>query len=301
MHVLLAISMAALLVTAAGSLVLLRRRGDPRAALLTAASALWAATEGLVLWSLGPRPLRFDVPTLAALLATAASLVCPFLVRALERTLRERDRSESLHWNSMETVRALADLSALSSLDLETRLARLLEIGCELLGLEIGFYSRLEGESCTVAAVRAPRGFPLARGRSHGLDAAWCRAVLEAGRPFDLPDVSASGFADTAAREGFPFGAYIGCVVRCDGTVSGTLAFAGAAPRRERFGATEKDLLTLLARWLGRELERRGAAPSPRDADAGVQAPAPAPAPPPRPPFATGSRSGIGQTALTTR
>ncbi len=280
MHVLLGISMAALSVTAAGSLVLLRRRGDPRALLLTAASALWAATWGLALWSLGPRPLRFDLPTLAALLATAASLVCPFLLRALDRTLRELDRSESLHWNSMETVRALADLSALSALDLETRLARLLEIGCELLGLEIGFYSRLEGERCTVAALRAPAGFPLARGQSHRVDTIWCRAVLEAGRPFDLPDVSASGFADPAARESFPFRAYIGSAVRRDGVVCGSLAFAAAAPRRERFGATEKDLLTLLTRWLGRELERRGAAPVLREAGASAPAPVPAPRPP---------------------
>jgi GAF domain-containing protein len=264
MHVLLAISLAALLAATLGSLALLRRRGDPRAALLTALFALWATTEGLVLWSIGPRPLRFDLPTLAALLATAASLVCPFLVRALDRTLRERDRSESLHWNSMETVRALADLSALSSLDLEARLARLLEIGCELFGLEIGFFSRLADERCTVEALRAPRDFPLERGRSHWLDATWCRAVLEAERPFDLQDVAASGFASSAARENFPFGAYIGSVVRCAGKPIGTLAFAAPAPRSERFTATEKDLLTLLARWLGRELERRDEAPARR-------------------------------------
>ena len=37
----------------------------------------------------------------------------------------------------------------------------------------------------------------------------------------------------------------------------GTLAFASRKARDERFSATEKDLATLLARWLGRELEER--------------------------------------------
>ncbi len=276
MHVVLAISIAVLLIAALAALVLLRRAGDPRAALFAAAFGLLAGSGILALWSLGRRPLGFDLPTLALLLVLAGSGLCPFLVRVLWRTLRERDRSESLHWSSMETVRALADLSALSSLELGARIDRLLAIGCEHFDLEVGLVSRIEGDRYEVLAARAPKEVCVERGTTLPLDATWCRVAFGGARPFDLPDVAASAWADRARDRELPFAAYLGTVVRSGGRPFGTLAFASREPRGERFTATEKDLLTLLARWLGRELETRSA-PAPAVAAA---KPAPSPTPP---------------------
>lgn len=259
MHLVVAISIAVLLLATAGSLVVLVRSGDPRAALLTAGFALLAATEGAVLWSLDPRPLGLDVPSVAAGLALAASALCPFMVLAVARTLRERDRSESLHWSSMETVRAMADLAALSSLDLDGRLLRLVEIGCEHFGLEVGLVARIAGGRYEVRAIRAPRELPIERGAVFPLDSTWCRLALESARPVDVARIPASAFASHRARVAFPFECYLGTAVRVGGETWGSLAFGSLSARRERFTATEKDLLTLMARWLGADLERRRA------------------------------------------
>jgi hypothetical protein len=155
----------------------------------------------------------------------------------------------------METVRALADLSALSSLGVEARMERLLGIGCEQFRFEAGLVLRVVDEACEVTALRAPGGFDIARGARFPSDAPWCRLTFDSARPYDVADVSASGWPEPAGSAAAPFQSYLGAVVRSRGEPIGILAFAGRAPRSERFTASEKDLLTLMARWLGRELE----------------------------------------------
>jgi hypothetical protein len=51
-----------------------------------------------------------------------------------------------------------------------------------------------------------------------------------------------------------------GVGVSLDGEAHGALAFAGSRGREERFTATDKDVLGLMAQWLSTELERRARA-----------------------------------------
>jgi hypothetical protein len=281
----LALSIAALLLAALGSLALWRRVDDPRLLGVGGALALLAAAGAPLLWSVGSRPLGSDLPSLAACLALGASLLSPLLVRAVERTLRERDRSESLHWRSMEAVRALADWAALSSLGLGARLERLVGIGCEQLDLELGLVALAREDGFEVVGVRAPLELlELECGDRLPADTPWCRMTLDSARPVDLSDVSASGASSGMRAADFAFGSYLGCAVRAGGEAIGLLAFAGSAPRPARFTATEKDLLALMARWLGRELEHRdalalqsrAARPAEMEVAPGVSAPPPA-------------------------
>lgn len=247
----LASSIALLLVATAAALVVLRRSGDPRPSLLAGVFALLAAATGAALWSLEARPLGFDAQSVAAGLVLAASLLAPFTVLAVARTLHERDRSETLHWSSMETVRSLSGLAARTDLSLEERMQHLLELGCEQLGLETGWVARLEGEGLRVQALRGAEGLPLERGTLLPADSAWCRSGLDASQPVEFsrePD---------AAVDALPFATCFVAALRPGDEPWGHLAFASASPRRPRIGATEKDLLTLMARWLCAALERR--------------------------------------------
>jgi signal transduction histidine kinase len=58
------------------------------------------------------------------------------------------------------------------------------------------------------------------------------------------------------ARAAFRFEAYLATAVRVAGEPFGTLVFGSSEPRADRFTATHKDLLVLMAQWSGSEIER---------------------------------------------
>ncbi len=257
MHFLLAAVIGLCALASVASLLLLRGADEPRAGLAAAVFACLAAAAAAGLWTLGARPLGFDAAGLALLLATLGSAGAPLLVMALARTARERNRIESLHWHSMETVRALSNLSALTSLDRDARLGRLLEIGCEQLGTEIGIASRIRGERYEIVGMRSPPGFPVGRGAIFPLSSTWCRHASESGAPVAVARCSEAGRLGPGAQSPIPFGCYLGAAIRVGGEPWGSLAFGSREPRGERFHATEKDLVALMARWAALEIERR--------------------------------------------
>jgi hypothetical protein len=280
-HVVLVSSLTVLALATAGALVLLQRTGDPRALLPAGLCAALAASQGLLLWSAPARELGFDAESAAALLVLAAGLLSALSVVAMARTLGERDRSESLHWSSMETVRAIADLTARTSADLDARLSRLLEIGCEQFGLEVGIVSRVHGDHCEVLAIRAPESLGVRRGATFPLDATGCRKALASARPVDEPQIAAAA-GGPIGRAALPFQSYLGTALRVDGDAIGTLAFGGLHPRRDRFSASQRDLLTLMAHWLAAHL----AGGTPHPAAPAIQAAVPAAGTPPPEPAA---------------
>lgn len=246
-------SIALLLVTGAGALVVLVRSGETRAGLLAGLAAAMAVRQTTVAWQRWGESLGFDLATAGELLGLAASGLALLALLAVRNTLAERDRVEALHWNAMEGVRALGELARQRREPLEARVARLLEIGCQCFDLPIGIASRISDPRYEVWAIRAPDGFPVARGDV--LDAAGtaCRSALAATRALAVARVADSSLS---VRPPLAFGSYLGTALHVDGEARGTLCFAAPEPRAQPFTATEKDLLTLMARWLDGEIER---------------------------------------------
>jgi hypothetical protein len=245
-------TIVALLAGLVTSLVLLIRSGEFRAGLLGAVFALLLVPPALALWQDPTRPLDLDLTTGADVAYLLSSLFCLFVVAALWRTLSERDRIESLHWDAMEGVRALGELGGSRAADFDELLARLLEIGCTCFGVEIGVVSRARGKRYEVIAIRAPAGFPVAKGAVFPLEETCCAGVLEATRPVTL-----GGKGKPAPPNAFRFQSYLGTPVWVSDAVYGTLCFASVAPRKAPFTATDKDLLRVMGQWLAAEIERR--------------------------------------------
>ncbi|MFI5217037.1 MAG: ATP-binding protein [Candidatus Limnocylindria bacterium] len=259
MSVLPLVTVIALLAGFAASLALLFRSGEMRAGLLSAVVALLLVHPALTLWQGPARSIGFDAATAADAAYLLSGLLCLFVVAALWRTLGERDRIESLHWDAMEGVRALGELGGSRSGDWDANLSRLLEIGCACFGVEVGVVSRAGGKRYEVMAIRAPATFPVAKGSVFPLEETCCAAVLGASRPVTL---GGPGGAPTPANA-FRFESYLGTAVPLEGGVYGTLCFASLGPRKTAFTATDKDLLRVMAQWLGTELERRERARAP--------------------------------------
>jgi Histidine kinase-, DNA gyrase B-, and HSP90-like ATPase/GAF domain len=260
------VTVVALLAGLVAAVVLLLRTGEIRAGVLAAVLALLVVHPALTLWQEPARPLGLDAATTADGAYLLASLLCLFVVVALWRTLSERDRIESLHWDAMEGVRALGDLGGSRSADFDASLSRLLEIGCSCFGVEVGVASRVRGKRYEVIAIRAPESFPVSKGSVFPLEETCCAVALGAERP-----VALSGPGVRPAPNAFRFQAYLGTEIPLADGFYGTLCFASLAPRKAAFTATDKDLLRVMAQWLGRELERRerGRAPARRLARSG--------------------------------
>jgi hypothetical protein len=267
-------SLAVSLLALGTSLALLRRSGDLRVALLSGVFVALGFGQGaLAAGSIG-EPLAWNANLAIASAGLAASFFGWLAVRAVGRTLADLDRSEALHWSSMEGVRALADLSADRELSSTERVTRLLEIGSRCFGLEIGIVSRVKGTRYELTALHAPEGFPILVGAALPLSETCCRRACLSARPVALSPVSENAGSET--RGALPFEAYLGVALREGGEVCGTLAFGSLAPRAERFTASEKDLVALMARWLEMEREERaGTSPAAPDPSSDPLSPSP--------------------------
>jgi GAF domain-containing protein len=245
-------------VTAAffGSLIVLGRSGEGRVALLTGVLGLLGVQQAFALWRSSHAPLGLDLATGIAAAGLGVSLLGFFAVIAIGRILREFDRAETLHWESMEGVRGLTELTTRRGIGVDEKLPLLLEMGCERLGLEVGLVSRVRGERYEVLAIHAPHDFPVAGGAVFALGETHCRNTLEAKRPVAIARAADAHWVDHPARVALPFEAYLAATIHVGGEPFGTLVFASLDPRRERFNATHKDLIVLMAQWIGSELER---------------------------------------------
>lgn len=290
MSILLLVSLIALAVALSASVVLFARTGELRLGLLTGLLAAMAIPQGISLWQLGWSPgLGLDLATAAAAAGLVASLFGLQSVRAMGRTLRELERAEALQWESMEGVRGVTELAARRGMSVQEKLPLLLEMGCERLGLDVGLVSRVRGDRYELVALHAPEDFPVAEGAAFALADTACHYTLDSERPVARASVKETPRGGQG-RGALPFEAYLGARIRQGDETYGTLAFASFAPRPTRFSASHKDLIALMAQWLGAELEReqllelRHSAPKRPDRD-----PAPGPSAAPRRPASAGN------------
>ena len=253
MSILLLVSLGLLAAAAGLSLGVFLRSGEVRVGLLTALVLALGAGQGLVAWQGGWQPgLALDLPSLAAGFSVLGSLLALTVVGSMGRTLRELERAETLHWESMEGVRGIAELASRRSMTVAEKLPHLLEMGCERLGLEIGYLARVRGSRSEVMAIHAPEGFPMGPGTSFDLGETPCGGTVASDRPVALT----RGSDGSPLQGSTSFEAYLGAAVRVGEEVFGTLVFASAEPQQSRLTATHKDLLVLMSEWVGAELER---------------------------------------------
>ncbi len=245
---------------------LLRRSGEMRVGVLAALVILAALGQGALLVAHAGRPLAADAATAAALAGLAAAVAALFAVRAFAATLDELELAEALHWGSMQGVRAVTELAADRRGRLDERLASLLELGCERFGLEIGIVSRILGERYELRALRAPEGFPVAAGSVLRLGDTICRHSAAGERPLAVERVSRAPWARPPESDPLGLEAYLGTSVVAENQPFGTLVFASRRPSAQRFTASHKDLLALMAQWIAVEIERH-ATPQRSDAE----------------------------------
>jgi GAF domain-containing protein len=251
------LSIALLIAALAGCAALWTRSGETRVGLFGALFLLIAIHQAVAAWTNGNDPLGWNVSSFGELAGLAAGVLGVLAVVALWRTLAERDQAEKLHWDSMETVRAINELDGGDSISPDAKIARLLEIGASRFGLEVAMLARVRKDRYEIIAIHSPESFPAAAGAVFSLEETFCKNTLDSDRPVGVERIPESSWAESLHRAAFPFHAYLGAAITVDGASYGTLSFASFEPRKDRFNGTEKDLIRLMAQWIGSEIGKR--------------------------------------------
>ncbi|AEM57662.1 hypothetical protein HISP_10530 [Haloarcula hispanica N601] len=164
------------------------------------------------------------------------------------------ERKHELRTNNA-ALRKLAQLATEDGLTETETVERVLEIGCQRLGVSLGFLNRIADGTHEIAVMVGdhPRFEP---GATTPIADTYCDRVIETGEMYEVADATdVAGGPPIAQKTGMS--CYIGSELSVNGTTYGTLCFADSDPRPEPFSDSEQAFLELLTEWMNRELERR--------------------------------------------
>ncbi len=156
-------------------------------------------------------------------------------------------------------VSALAQLHAItcSQEPVEEKIRSVLRLGVDVLGMQLGILSHIQGADYTVVASAGVGDIPPS-GAKFPLGDTYCKHTLEASEPTGFYQAGRE-LRGHPCYDRFKLEAYLGAPVVVDGVCYGTVNFSSPSPRQNPFSDEEKALVRHFAEWLGaaREAERR--------------------------------------------
>ena len=165
---------------------------------------------------------------------------------------------------SEAAIRVLYEVTAAQNLNFDQRIEQLLNMGCWRFGLEIGILTELESVVGGDKKHLIVRGIEtqdncLQKGDILEVEQTYCHAALQATEPISFESKSDSQWCNHSAYKAVKIEAYMGVRVIVDGEIYGTLSFASSKVRSQKFKAVDKELLKLMAQWVGSQIEHHKA------------------------------------------
>ncbi len=181
----------------------------------------------------------------------------------ISRDISVRKQTEQELRESEAAIKALYQVTSaprkdpqgrLSTFDL--RLQELLAMGCRQLGLSAGILSRIQGDNYQIMAVECPDE-SIASSQIYDLEKTFCAATAMAKEPMYFESARFAALSFNTPEPVFNIEAYMGIPVTVAGEVYGTLCFFSPTPLTEPFRVVDRELVKLMAQWVGSELERQ--------------------------------------------
>jgi PAS domain S-box-containing protein len=160
--------------------------------------------------------------------------------------------------HTLKRLHALYRATALANRPYDEQFRSLLKAGLEMLGMEMGIISRIEGQDYTVLYAVSP-GEAIKPGQQFPLGQTFCEVTLATGDVLHFADVERTALYCHPCFKAFRLHSYIGVPLQVNGKPFGTLNFSSALPREDEFDDADRDFFRLVGSWVSATLERQQA------------------------------------------
>ena len=159
---------------------------------------------------------------------------------------------------SEERLHALYNTTSRQELSFEQKTEALLDMGREQFGLEIGVVARVTGETYEVLHALSP-GNAVPVGTKMSTCGTYCAEALALADVVSFEEAGATERRSDLPYRTLGLEAYLGTPIRVGADIWGMLCFAGRQPHPRLFTSGDRELVRLMAQWVGGELARREA------------------------------------------
>ena len=169
----------------------------------------------------------------------------------------QHDAEDALR-RSEERLHTLYNVTSRQELSFEEKIGELLQLGAEQFGLSLGSLAQVQGDCYRIAFSVSP-GNVIPVGTEFATGSTYCAEALKLSDAVSFEEAGATDRRSSPAYQAHGIEAYLGTPVRVNGTVWGTLCFAGRQAHPRLFTSGDRELLRLMAQWVGGEIARRQA------------------------------------------
>ena len=159
---------------------------------------------------------------------------------------------------SEERLHTLYNTTSQQGLSFEEKTEAMLALGSLQFGLEIGVLARVTDEHYEVVQALSPHD-AIPAGTTFPVCETYCSEALALADAVSLEHVGATERAEKPAYQKLGLEAYIGSPIRVKSAVWGMLCFAGRQPHPRLFTSGDRELVRLMAQWVGGEIARQQA------------------------------------------
>ncbi|MEM7386847.1 MAG: ATP-binding protein, partial [Verrucomicrobiota bacterium] len=179
------------------------------------------------------------------------------LIQGIVRDVTRRRQAEKSIRESEGALRGLYGVTTATTTSLEEKIDAFLTMGCLRFGLSTGMVTRVVDDQLQIVQTNSEDP-QMQSGKRLPFDGSLCSLTFESDRPVGLHRMP-SDLAKQPMVQAARVQAYLGTRIDVENGISGTLCFAGPEPREDSFTALDFQVLQLMSRWIGGELERQKA------------------------------------------
>ncbi|MEM7180908.1 MAG: ATP-binding protein [Spirochaetota bacterium] len=155
-----------------------------------------------------------------------------------------------------ERLRALNKIASRKNDNLDENMQELLTLGTQLLNLDLGIISEIEGESYTVLHFY-PQDSGLVKGQIFPFQNTYCNITYTHNSVIAIDSMKNSEFAQHPCYENFGLEAYIGVPLEINGKRFGTINFSSQKQNPSLFNAYDYEFIKALGEWVSLAFEKK--------------------------------------------
>ena len=154
-------------------------------------------------------------------------------------------------------LREFHSITLANNLSFVEKASRLLEQGCQYLGLRCGIISYVEGDRYTVLHVYTNSDqYNILSGDVFDFGTAYCKFTIEQRKPVGFHHAAITEIASHPSYEALKLEAYLGAPTFLNDEIFGTVNFTSIEPREHEFSDSEKYYVQLVAEWFSSQLDK---------------------------------------------